>query len=125
MEIDREICRIKNRVTFCVSGRVGFAQFRRVFDEMLSDPHFQRNMDILWDLRRAEIEANVTDVARVVAHIRARREQRGSDYRTAIIAAEGAGKAASRLFQIFARMLPFETRVFSTIDGAESWLDKG
>jgi len=123
VEIDRQIIPDKNRVVVRVVGRVGFEQFRQVFDEVLADESFLPNMDILWDLNDAVVEASVIDVRKVVQHIHANRKRRGSDYKTALVATGGANTAASKLFKLFASILPFETLVFSSRAEAELWLD--
>ena len=124
MKNERIIDRIKNRVVVTAFGRVGFAQFKTVFDEMLDQPDFRANMDILWDLTDATIEASVIDVQRIVRHIYKNRTRRGSNYKTAIIAVGTTELAASNLFGILASYLPFDTKDFEGIQAAEQWLDK-
>ena len=123
MKIERKIDRNKNRVIVIASGRVGFAQFKNVFDEMLDDPEFRANMDILWDLHETTIEASVMDVQRIVRHIYKNRARRGSNYKTALVAVGSVEVAASKLFKLLSGYLPFETKVFETRQAAEQWLD--
>ena len=124
MKVERIIDRNKNRVVVTAHGRVGFAQFKTVFNEMLDHPDFRANMDILWDLTDATIEASLIDVQRIVRHIYKNRIRRGSNCKTAIIAVGTTELAASNLFALMANYLPFDTKVFEGLQAAEQWLDE-
>ena len=72
-------------VLFRCSGEIVFAEIRKAFDQMMSDPGFEPGINALWDMRTASIGVRVQEIPDILGMIRARQEERGKGYRVAIL----------------------------------------
>ena len=113
-----------NLVAITVVGDFGLSDIATTFDEMLRDPTFRPGMDILWDLRQANIHADPGDTTRYSMHVRANRERRGANYRAAAVANDPQAVALAQVYKALASDLVVEVKVFNTPEAARAWLAK-
>ncbi|MBN1994443.1 MAG: hypothetical protein JW953_17225 [Anaerolineae bacterium] len=62
------------------------------------------------------------DVKRFVTFLKARRQERGAEFRFAVVASQPATYGISHLYQALVSDLPEEVRVFRSMAEARQWL---
>lgn len=104
-------------------GPLDKQQVLGVFSCFLGDPDFMPGMDLLADLRKAEIRSGLDAITELIDHVQKHREQRGENYRVALVVALGFQETMAQLYRIYARSLPITTAVFHSIGDARDWLE--
>lgn len=111
------------RVTHVGRGRLKAQDIRAVIVATFEHESFHPRMDILWDLRAADLGAidfsDIQDVADLVRHF-----WTGTNGRTAVVTARASDLGVSRKFGSFVRGLPRSFRVFETMEDAELWMGR-
>lgn len=111
-----------NLITFRCEGKLTLDDIQRALDEMFADPGFRSGLNALWDLRDASIGVYAQEIPDLLRMIRDRQDERGRDYRVAILVAGSPDFGLSTLFEMSAHAMPFTVRVFRGSTEAGRWL---
>ena len=119
--IQTQLDKSKKLTIFTVSGTINAREFGSAIRCFYT---VEVTLYALWDLRNVEIESTDKDVwnlARSVSTLNLSRRRGG---RTALVAGEGRPFGLARMYQLITdtMTLPFEIRVFSSIEEAHNWL---
>jgi len=111
-----------SRVDVHASGPVTFDEVVRNFRWYISQPEFQPDMDVLVDLREATLELTLEQLREVTRTFEHHREQRGQNYKLAIVTSTAVTYGQSRQFDAFSHSSPVFIGVFEDIEAARKWL---
>lgn len=92
------------------------------FDAAINLPGFERSMSVLWDCRDSRIDARPDEMQALITHVALRREQRGSDYRLAVVAEDTVIIILADIFKALSTTLSFEVKIFQDITTARNWI---
>lgn len=92
------------------------------FDAAMKLPGFERSMSVLWDCRDSRIDARPDEMQALVTHVALMREQRGSDYRLAVVAQDTVLIILADIFKTLSSTLCFEVKIFQDIEEARNWI---
>lgn len=92
------------------------------FDAAIQLPGFERSMSVLWDCRDIRIDARPDEMQALVTHVALMREQRGSNYRLAVVAEDRVLIMLADIFKILSSTLSFEVKIFEDLEAARRWL---
>ena len=97
--------------------------FKDAFDRMINSSEFRVGMNSLWDLRRADVE-NITTLSAsgILNHVEKYAEQRGCNFRLAMVAGNEMTFAICRTFELLSIARPCENMVYQDMDEALAWL---
>ena len=120
--IETQIDKLKKLTTFTVSGTITAREFARAIRSFYAG---EVTLYSLWDLRNGNIEATdseVWDLARSTSTLNLSSRIGG---KTALVAREGRPFGLARMYQLITdtMTLPFDIRVFSSIEEAHNWLE--
>ncbi len=104
------------------NGPLDKQQVFEIFGCFLDDADFKPGMDLLADLRQAEIRSGLEAITELIDHVKRHREQRGSNYRVALVVAHGFQETMAQLYRIYSRSLPTTSAIFHTLTDAKEWL---
>ena len=119
--IQTQLDKSKKLTIFTVSGTINAREFGSAIRCFYTG---EVTLYALWDLRNVEIESTDKDVwnlARSVSTLNLSRRRGG---RTALVAGEGRPFGLARMYQLITETmaLPFEVKVFTSIEEAHNWL---
>ena len=119
--IETQLDKSKKLTIFTVSGTINARELAGFIRSFYTG---EVTLYALWDLRNGKIEAtdnDVWDLARSVSTLNLSRRRGG---KTALVAGEGRPFGLARMYQLITdtMTLPFEIRVFSSIEEAHNWL---
>lgn len=109
-------------VQLAADGPLTKQQLLDVFDCFLDDPDFRPGMNVLVDLRDAEIRMGLESVTAVIEHVSRNRSRRGENYRVALVVTSGFQETMAQIYRIYSRSLPYTPAVFHTLTDAQEWL---
>ena len=92
------------------------------FDTVASDPLFQSDMNVLWDVTGATIEGGGTDEIQALAAAIGRRLDHDGRHKVAIAAPQDLAYGLARMYEAYAGQLPIELNVFRSREKALQWL---
>jgi hypothetical protein len=119
--IETQLDKSKKLTIFTVSGTITALEFANAIRSFYAG---DLTLYALWDLRNGKIESTDNDVwnlARSVSTLNLSGRRGG---KTALVAGEGRPFGLARMYQLITdtMTLPFEIRVFSSIEEAHNWL---
>ena len=119
--IETQLDKSKKLTIFTVSGTITALEFANAVRSFYAG---DVTLYALWDLRNGKIESTDNDVwnlARSVSSLNLSSRRGG---KTALVAGEGRPFGLARMYQLITdtMTLPFEIRVFSSIEEAHNWL---
>lgn len=119
--IETQLDKSKKLTIFTVSGKINARDFASAIRSFYTG---EVTLYALWDLRKGEIESTDKDVwnlARSVSTLNLSHRRGG---KTALVAGEGRPFGLARMYQLITETmaLPFEVKVFTSIEEAHNWL---
>ena len=111
-----------NLITLTGSGRLTYHDFETAFAERVSHPHYKPGMDILYDLRGVIIDISLQELKQSIAFFKTRQEERGSNFRFAVVVTQISAYGLVSLYQAHAQDLPEEIQIFDNLTAARQWL---
>ena len=119
--IETQIDKSKKLTIFTVSGTITAPEFASAIRSFYAG---EVTLYSLWDLRNGKIEAtdnDMWDIARSASTLNLSSRRGG---KTALVAGEGRPFGLARMYQLITdtMTLPFDIRVFSSIEDAHTWL---
>lgn len=123
MSIKTTINNETNIIVRTVSGPLSASDIKQAFNASLQEEDFQKNMHVIWDLTDAEI-SNIKseDMFDVIDHILKLMDERGSDYKIAIVAPSDLAFGVSRIFKAYGSGLPVSINVLKNMQQACNWI---
>ncbi len=103
-------------------GILKVKDFVDAFDAAMRLPGFERSMPVLWDVRDASVNAPPDQLQALVTHVSLSREQRGTDYRLAVVAEDAVLFLLADIFKALSSPLSFQVKVFHDVDEARNWI---
>jgi hypothetical protein len=122
MPVATQIDPERRLVTFECSGTLVFDDVRSAFQGMFEDPRFTPGINALWDLRNASIGVRMQELPGLLDMINSRQNDRGKNYRVALLVAGSPDFGLSTLFEMSTHAMPFAVRVFRSRTEATRWL---
>ena len=99
------------------------SEINEEFDKTLAYPDFKKNMNVIWDMTKANVRAASTDeVLDIVAHIGDNIANRGAGYKIAIVASSEMSFIMSKMFETYGEKLPVSIHVFNVLEDAIKWM---
>ena len=122
--IETQLDKSKKLTIFTVSGTITALEFANAVRSFYAG---DVTLYALWDLRNGKIESTDNDVwnlARSVSSLNLSSRRGG---KTALVAGEGRPFGLARMYQLITdtMTLPFEIKVFTSIEEAHNWLSGG
>ena len=120
--IETQLDKSKKLTIFTVSGTITALEFANAVRSFYAG---DLTLYALWDLRNGKIESTDNDVwnlARSVSSLNLSSRRGG---KTALVAGEGRPFGLARMYQLITdtMTLPFEIKVFTSIEEAHNWLE--
>ena len=120
--IETQLDKSKKLTIFTVSGTITALEFANAIRSFYAG---ELTLYALWDLRKGKIESTDNDVwnlARSVSTLNLSSRRGG---KTALVAGEGRPFGLARMYQLITdtMTLPFEIKVFTSMEEAHSWLE--
>ena len=120
--IETQLDKSKKLTIFTVSGTITALEFANAIRSFYAG---DLTLYALWDLRNGKIESTDNDVwnlARSVSSLNLSSRRGG---KTALVAGEGRPFGLARMYQLITdtMTLPFEIKVFTSIEEAHNWLE--
>ena len=126
MSVNTVIDTEKNLVTHTVIKGFGLANIEPAWAAMLADPEFQAGMNVLWDFRLGmhtdQFSAN--DMQKIVAMTAGHIQQRGAQYKLALLASRELYFGLSRMFEAYGDEIPIDIHAFRSMEDALDWLNE-
>ena len=124
MPVKNQIDLENNLIVRTVSGRLTTAEVLNAFNGSLNDKNFVKDMHVIWDVSKADVRQVSADaINTIVEHIKAHLNNRGSNYKIAIVAPEDLNFGISRMFATYGSDLPVSIGIHRDIDDAYRWLE--
>ena len=105
-----------------LSGDFDLPLWMRVLEAVPDTPGFRPGMSSVFDCRGARFQLSAADAQRIAAYVATRTDKRGSDFRSAFVVDRDVDYGVSRMIQMMLDGLPFQTRVFRSLDEAVTWV---
>ena len=120
--LETQLDKSKKLTIFTVSGTITALEFANAVRSFYAG---DLTLYALWDLRNGKIESTDNDVwnlARSVSSLNLSSRRGG---KTALVAGEGRPFGLARMYQLITdtMTLPFEIKVFTSIEEAHNWLE--
>ena len=120
--IETQLDKSKKLTVFTVSGTITALEFANAIRSFYAG---DLTLYALWDLRNGKIESTDNDVwnlARSVSTLNLSSRRGG---KTALVAGKGRSLGLVRMYQLITdtMTLPFEIKVFTSIEEAHNWLE--
>ena len=120
--IETQLDKSKKLTIFTVSGTITALEFANAIRSFYAG---ELTLYALWDLRKGKIESTDNDVwnlARSVSTLNLSSRRGG---KTALVAGEGRPFGLATMYQLITgtMTLPFEVKVFTSIEEAHNWLE--
>ena len=124
MPIKSKINKEQNVIIRTVIGELVGSDMTVAFEYSLLDPDFKKNMHVIWDLTEADISKASTDqIMNVVQFIGNNIDDRGADYKIALVAPVDISFGISRMLGSYGGDLPISIHIVRTLGDAYSWID--
>lgn len=119
--IETQVDKSKKLTIFTVSGTITASEFARAIRSFYAG---EVTLYSVWDLRKGEIEATDSEVWNLARSVGTLNLTNRIGGKTALVAREGRPFGLARMYQLITdtMTLPFEIRVFSSIEEAHNWL---
>jgi len=123
MEIKKKISLPDGPIQLTASGAITGKEILQALQELLTDPDFKTNMDVLWDFRAVTTRnIDTQEIKDLVTFIRANQTKRGSDYRVALVVSQDLHYGLARMYEAYSQDLPAQIKIFGKLDEAIAWL---
>jgi hypothetical protein len=122
--IERQVDRLKRLTIFTVSGKVTAREFAIAIRNFYAG---EITLHALWDFRKGNVQLaddEIWNLARSVSSLNLSTRRGG---KTAFVAEEGTPFGLAKMYQLITdtMSLPFEIKVFTTLEEANIWLGIG
>lgn len=104
-------------------GTLKARDFVDAFDAAMRLPGFERSMSVLWDVRDASVMAPPDELQALVTHVSLSRDQRGTDYRLAVVGRDTVLLMLADIFKALSSPLSFQVKVFHDMNEARNWIN--
>ena len=122
MSVEIHIDTRKSIATIVVVGEIPVATYSCVVDQLIATPGFQRSMNSLIDLRRAELIVAPDDIGVLAESLLTRQMRRGHSFRTALLVGSDFAFGVCRMISVALEQVPIWCRVVRTPDDAYAWV---
>jgi hypothetical protein len=124
MEIKVTIDKKANLRRHVVTGRLSGKDLHEALSSIYKGPDFVPDMNVLWDLRGAEVSEMSSSDIEEVSELVSRHWGKGGSSRAAIVVSQDFEFGLSRMYQVFLESrMETQIRVFRSIDEAEAWIE--
>lgn len=114
-----------NLLEVIVTDAIGLEDFVSTMTDALKDPNFSRGMNTLWDITAGTLhDATGADMSLMSEFIHRHQEERGYDYKVAIVVNSELKNGLSQMYSFISGHLPNECRGFMDYDEAMAWLSE-
>ena len=122
--IEAQVDRLNKLTTFTVSGKVTAREFAVAIRNFYGG---EITLHALWDLRKGNVQladAEIWNLARSVSSLNLSTRRGG---KTAFVTKKGSPFGLAKMYQLITdtMSLPFEIKVFTTLEEANNWLGIG
>ena len=119
--IETQVDKSKKLTIFTVSGTITASEFARAIRSFYAG---EVTLYSVWDLRNGEIEATDSEVWNLARSVGTLNLTSRIGGKTALVAGEGRPFGLARMYQLITETmaLPFEVKVFTSIEEAHNWL---
>lgn len=112
-----------NLITHTASGEILLPDFVQAIRDALVHPDFIKGMNVIWDLTNATLKnAEVSDIHNLIKFLDYHIEDRGKNFKVAIIANSPLEFGLSRMYEALSETLPFTKQVFKDPIDALIWI---
>lgn len=114
-----------NTVIFTVGDTFTFEQFQHAFERTLHDEQYDKDMNILWDLRAVRVVSmvrNKHELYMMRDYVKQNSDHYGTGFKMAIVTSSDLLFGFSRMYEMISEDLPFQRMVFRDFDKACEWL---
>lgn len=114
-----------NTVVFTVGDTFTFQQFQDAFERTLHDERYDKNMNILWDLRAVRTVSmirNKSELYMIRDYVKQNSDHYGTGFEMAIVTSSDLMFGFARMYEMISEELPFDRRAFRDFDEACIWL---
>ena len=119
--IKTQLDKSKKLTIFTVSGKITAREFASAIRSFYAG---DVTLYVLWDLRNGSIESTDSDVWNLARAVSTLNLSIRSGGKTALVAGKGRSFGLARMYQLITdtMTLPFEIKVFTSIEEAHNWL---
>jgi hypothetical protein len=121
MPVEVSIDKTRGLVSITISGMVGMDAWLARLDSILSLPEYETGMSGLIDIRQADHQTGIEDIARMARYL-VRNHKKIKGARIAVIAGATVSYGLMRMLETQVLGLPFKFRVFYDMDEGRRWL---
>ena len=105
-----------------VTGKITFEGIKSSYAESVTHPDFQKDMNVIWDIRDADAsEFDSHDVIRIARYFETQLKNRAK-YKVAVIVSRDLEYDLSRTYQVASVDLPPKIEIFISLEDAKKWL---
>ena len=123
MPVDVSIDKEDRLITYKATGDVTLAEMKSAFESIFDHPDFEPGMNALCDAKYGSFpEMSLHEVQGLVALLSERSENRGKDFKVAVLVRGNPEFGLSSLFEMQTYSLPFDVQVFRKTAEAKEWL---
>jgi len=124
MTISSKIDPAHNIIVRTAMGELSADDVKNAFDATLVHTDFRKEMDVIWNLEHADLsKLTKDDFMNVVKLLSEGSDQRGFNYKIAIVAPNDLTFGMSRMFEGYGAELPASIKVYRDIDSAYHWIN--
>ena len=120
--LETQLDKSKKLTIFTVSGTITALEFANAVRSFYAS---DVTLYALWDLRNGKIESTDNDVWNLARSVSALNLSSRRGGKTALVAGKGRSFGLARMYQLITdtMTLPFEIKVFTSIEEAHNWLE--
>lgn len=105
-----------------VTGEITFEEIKSSYAASLTHPDFQKDMNVIWDVRDADASKfDSQDVIRIARYFETQLKNR-AEYKVAVIVSRDLEYGLSRTYQVAAADLPAKIGIFINLEDAKKWV---
>ena len=105
-----------------VTGELTFEEIKSSYETLLSNPDFQKDMHVIWDLRDADSSKfEREDIIRIARYFEAHLKDR-ADYKAAVVVSRDLEYDLTKVYQVAAADLPAKIGIFRSLEEAKKWV---
>lgn len=114
----------KNFFVVRIAGDTDAETVAEVYAIGISGPDYRQNMNVIWDISSTTLSRfSIAEVRRLVQLVKQHSQERGSDYKVALVAGSSGDRQLLRVYSSFIKMAGrFRMRVFSDSHDAVVWI---
>jgi hypothetical protein len=105
-----------------VTGEISFEEIKSSYEASLTHPDFQKDMNVIWDVRDADASKfDSQNVIRLARYFETQLKDR-ADYKVGVIVSRDLEFGLSRTYQVAAADLPAKIEIFINLEDAKKWV---